>query len=1115
MSLNQSHSLRSFVLPFVCSFFFLFTFPLKSFAEFAEIPADYEFCGEDGVWCCENKLCGNPDDPSFDPATQVICVDEDRDEDVGSTTCFEGEEGSRCSIDDAIAAANRLSASTVSICVDSLNVRPVTPSFLITKTIVLFGGDAQGFNSKTINAISMNEEQPAFSISASGTLKLQNLKLESSLNRNNGGCIYNQGQLETSLTIFSRCRATESSSEGGAIFSTPDSLTSISQTSFIDNEAIRGAAVASAGQLIIDRSAFLGNRFNSLTASIRGGALFLANGNRTIIQHSTFVNNGDVRSRPPVSASAYQGQGGAIFISDTSSENPSQVIIKHSTISDNFSFFAGDIGIYYNASTDETAPSTGYLALSDSFVDNSLVDESVGCFGNGSAQIQLYGTNFISPISNDCADNLEAPELVDLPESPLVPYRTGVIDTYYPEYFSRNLPSFQFVRINTSRSGRENAQIFEASPMSFISWNDEDQLIQSCSGFDQFGNRLGTPCYIGATQFVCGDGILQKPEECEDGNSETGDGCDQLCKIEDTGTPTDDDSDGFTEADGDCNDANATIYPEAPEVCDGLDNNCNGATDEDLLTIYYRDSDGDGFGLNSLAVAREACSAPTGFVEDNTDCNDTNSTIYPGAPEICDLRDNNCDGESDEGLERATYYRDADSDGYGRSDLTSEICSLPDGSLPTDAYVVATGDCDDMLSDVNPGATEVCDGVDNNCNGETDEGFDADGDGFTTCAGDCDDSAADTYPGAPEICDTRNNDCDDETDEGVLLTFYRDADEDSFGDPSNSVSVCSLPAGYSENNEDCDDSNAAINPSATEVCDDVDNNCNGTLDEGFVVSRYYPDNDGDGFGDGGSYIEFCGPLENFTALIDGDCDDSIATTYPGAEEICDGIDSNCDGIADQDLEITFYRDDDGDGAGVDADGTTITACELPTGYATVANDCDDDNPNNSPLLSETCDGADNNCDGDIDEGVLSTFYRDADSDGYGILEDTVLGCVAPAGYVARPADCNDGNNEINPGVGELCDEIDNNCNGDIDEDNVCASTGPDVGGTDGEGDGSTETPPTETEPGSGSGSSNSADSGGGCSLNQATATSSSFGLLIAIALFSLSLLTHRRKIATQ
>ena len=113
----------------------------------------------------------------------------------------------------------------------------------------------------------------------------------------------------------------------------------------------------------------------------------------------------------------------------------------------------------------------------------------------------------------------------------------------------------------------------------------------------------------------------------------------------------------------DCNDDDNSVYPGATEICDGKDNDCNGLVDENIKSIFYRDADGDGFGDASNST--QACTVPSGYAVDNTDCNDDDASVYPGAPEICDGKDNDCNGSTDDNTETVTFYRDADGDGHG------------------------------------------------------------------------------------------------------------------------------------------------------------------------------------------------------------------------------------------------------------------------------------------------------------------------------------------------------------------------------------------------------------------------------------------------------------------
>ena len=161
-----------------------------------------------------------------------------------------------------------------------------------------------------------------------------------------------------------------------------------------------------------------------------------------------------------------------------------------------------------------------------------------------------------------------------------------------------------------------------------------------------------------------------------------------------------------------------------------------------------------------------------------------------------------------------------------------------------------------------------------------------------------------------------------------------------------------------------------------------------------------------------------------------DCDDTNPDIYPGADEPCDDVDNDCDNVVDEEGESRFYPDGDGDGYGV-ASGSVLS-CDPPSGYVSNAGDCDDGDPDVNPGAAETCDGLDENCNGLVDDGAGATWYRDADRDGYGDIDNTVEDCDQPAGYVAVPGDCDDTSGGANPGAPELCDGIDNNCDGLID-----------------------------------------------------------------------------------
>ncbi len=242
---------------------------------------------------------------------------------------------------------------------------------------------------------------------------------------------------------------------------------------------------------------------------------------------------------------------------------------------------------------------------------------------------------------------------------------------------------------------------------------------------------------------------------------------------------------------------------------------------------------------------------------------------------------------------------------------------------------------------------------------------DADGDGVAG-ADDCDDSDPAVGPGAEERCNGIDDDCDGEVDEGVLAAFLVDADGDGFGDPDAAlVQACAPPEGHvaADLPGDCDDADPAVFPAAPEACDGVDNDCDGEVDNG-VMDEFFVDADGDGHGDPAAPVAACAPAAGIVA-DDGDCDDADPAVHPGAAEVCNERDDDCDGTADNGVTTTFFVDTDGDGWG--QTGATTEACAVPEGYAARPGDCDDGAAAVSPDASERCNGIDDDCDGDLDE----------------------------------------------------------------------------------------------------------------------------------------------------
>ena len=434
------------------------------------------------------------------------------------------------------------------------------------------------------------------------------------------------------------------------------------------------------------------------------------------------------------------------------------------------------------------------------------------------------------------------------------------------------------------------------------------------------------------------------------------------------------------------------------------------AVDACEATTWYADADGDGYG--DEGISEEACDPPADFVADATDCDDADADAFPGAAEICDGADNDCDDlvDDDDGdldaTTTTTWYADDDADGYGDAATSTAACVAPS------THVADATDCDDAEAAVNPGAVEVCDELDNDC-------------------------------------DTLVDDDDDSVDADTV--WYADSDDDGGGDPESTTSACDQPSGHVATGTDCDDADSAVHAEAVEICDALDSDCDTLVDDDdddldtATATIWYGDSDTDGYGSAADIAVSCVTPSGYVA--DGtDCDDTDSAVHPAATEVCDDLDNDCDvfiddadGSLDATTGSTFYGDSDGDGYGDSA--TTTDACEAPRGYVDDATDCDDGDAAVSPDASEVCDGVDNDCDalvddddGSLDAATATTWYADADADGYGTSSSSSVACNAPSAHVDDATDCDDADADVNPIADEVCDEVDNDCDGLIDDD---------------------------------------------------------------------------------